>query len=118
MKHKQSFPPLVGGCSLLVIFAVLCLTVFSLLTVSTARAEQRLSNVSADAVTAYYLADAAAEHIFARIRSGDIPPEVTVENNLYSYYCPISETLFLNVQLYCSEGKWTILSWQTVSSNR
>ena len=32
MAHKRSFPaPVVGGTSLLVIFAVLCLTVFSLL---------------------------------------------------------------------------------------
>lgn len=118
MKHQQSFPPLVGGCSLLVIFAVLCLTIFSLLTVSTARAEQRLSSVSADAVTAYYHADTEAELIFAKIRSGDIPPEVTVENNIYSYFCQISETLYLSVQLYYSDGAWTVLTWQTVSSNR
>ena len=48
-KHRFSFPA-VGGSSLLVIFAVLCLTVFALLGLSTVQAGQRLSNASAEAV--------------------------------------------------------------------
>ena len=42
-ERRDSFPPAVGGSSLLVIFAVLCLTVFALLTLSTAAADSRLS---------------------------------------------------------------------------
>jgi hypothetical protein len=118
MKKTQSIPPIVGGCSLLVIFATLCLTIFSLLTVSTAKAELRLSEVSANAVSAYYQADAEAEQIFARIRCGDIPENVTVENSYYSYYCQISPSLYLFVQLYFNNEEWTVLSWKTVSSNR
>lgn len=118
MKNKPLLPSFVGGCSLLVIFSVLCLTIFSLLTVSTAKAEQRLSVVSADAVRAYYQADAEAEQIFARIRCGDIPKNVTVEDGIYSYACRVTPTLYLHVQLYFSDDEWTVLSWQTVSSNR
>ena len=118
MKNKRFFPPLVGGCSLLVIFAILCLTVFAILTLSTAKAELRLSQISADAVYAYYQADAEAEMIFSEIRSGNIPQNVTVENNVYSYSCPISPTLFLNVEVCFNDGEWLVLSWQTVSSNR
>ena len=118
MKNKRSSPPFVGGTSLLVIFAILCLTVFALLTLSTAKAEQNLSIISANAVSAYYQADSEAEIIFARIRSGDIPENVTVESNIYSYSCPISSSLFLSVKLHFSEGEWTVLSWQTVSSNK
>ena len=54
MDRKRTFPPIVGISSLLVIFSALCLTVFTLLTISTARAERRLSDVSAEAVSAYY----------------------------------------------------------------
>ena len=118
MRKTESSPPLVGGCSLLVIFATLCLTVFSVLTLSTEIAELRLSNVSANAISAYYQADSEAERIFARIRSGDIPSNVTIENDLYSYYCQISPNLNLYVQLYFNQDEWTILSWHPVSSNR
>ena len=44
MKRKQSISiPAFGGSSLLVIFAVLCLTVFALLSLSTVQAEKRLA---------------------------------------------------------------------------
>ena len=61
-KRKLSFPT-VGGSSLLVIFAVLCLTVFALLTLSTVQANGRLSDRSAQAVLDYYQADTQAERI-------------------------------------------------------
>jgi Tfp pilus assembly protein PilX len=118
MKAKSFSPPLVGGASLLVIFAVICLTVFALLTVSTANAEQRLSRVSANAVSAYYKADAAAEIIFSEIRSGNVPKNVTIKNNVYSYTCAISDNLFLYVEVCFSNGEWLVLSWQPISSNR
>ena len=46
-KQVQVSPPPVGGASLLVVFAVLCLTVFALLSLSTVRANERLSEASA-----------------------------------------------------------------------
>ena len=118
MKKTKSSPPIVGGCSLLVIFATLCLTIFAVLTISTEVAELHLSDASAQAISNYYQADSEAELIFAKIRSGDIPPNVTVENDLYSYYCQISPTLNLYVQLYFNNDEWTVLSWRPISSNR
>ena len=51
MNERQRFsPPAVGGSSLLVIFAVLCLTVFAMLALSTVQANGRLSDASAEAV--------------------------------------------------------------------
>ncbi len=50
-------PPMVGGSSLLIIFAVLCLTVLAMLSLSTARNNDQLSRASADSVAAYYAAD-------------------------------------------------------------
>ena len=118
MDNKRAFPPIIGISSLLVIFSVLCLTVFALLTISTAKAERRLSDVSAEAVSAYYSADAEAEFIFAQIRDGKVPEGVTVDGQTYTYTCQITPTLFLHVQLIHHDGTWTVLSWQPVSSNQ
>lgn len=118
MKNKSSgLRPFVGGTSLMIVFAVLCLTVFALLTISTAEAEKRLSDVSACAVAAYYSADLEAEEIFSRLRGGEIPEGVTVDGNVYSYTCYISETQYIAVRLSLKDGKWTVISWQSVSTN-
>ena len=69
MKDKAFItPPVVGASSLLVIFAVLCLTIFALLSVSTVQADGRLSDHAAKAVVNYYEADAKAEEILAKAR--------------------------------------------------
>ena len=114
-KKSLRFPP-IGGSSLLVIFAVLCLTVFALLSLSTAQAGARLSDASADAVSAYYQADCRAEEILARLRSGEVPENVTVEDGVYSYTCPISDTQALEVSVRLEEDHYSILRWQAVST--
>ena len=114
-KHRFSFPAM-GGSSLLVIFAVLCLTVFALLGLSTVQAGQRLSNASAEAVESYYQADARAEEILARLRCGEVPEGVTVWDDRYVYECPISETRSLQVEVRLSGEEYTVLRWQAVSS--
>ena len=114
-KHRFSFPA-VGGSSLLVIFAVLCLTVFALLGLSTVQAGQRLSNASAEAVESYYQADARAEEILARLRCGEMPEGVAVRGDHYAYECPISETRSLQVEVRLSGEEYTVLRWQAVST--
>ena len=115
--NKRSAPPVIGGVSLLIIFAVLCLIIFSLLTISTAMAESRLSTANAEAVERFYEADLQAEEIFALLRAGQLPDCVTVDGNFYYYSCPVSPTLSLNITLYNDGQNWTVLQWQTVSSN-
>ena len=51
-KQRKFQAPMVGGSSLLVIFAVLCLTVFALLGFSTVQADRRLADASIAAVSA------------------------------------------------------------------
>lgn len=110
----RSAPPAVGGISLLVVFAVLCLTVFALLSLSTVRADDRLGKLSAQAVADYYEADTRAEEILAKLRAGQISDEVIVDGDLYSYTCPISDTQELQVQVRLEEDAYTILCWQAV----
>lgn len=91
MDKRESFaPPAVGGSCLLVIFAVLCLTVFALLSLSTAQANDRLADASVEAVSAYYQADRQAETILAQLRSGQMPQGVTADGATYIYiYIPV-----------------------------
>ena len=124
--------PITGGSSLLVIFAILCFTVFTLLALSTAQADNRLAEASAKAVSDYYEADLAAETILAQLRQGIIPETVQVQDNIYSYTCPISDTQVLMVEVMPvttetgsgtnaaasanSTSTWRILRWQAVST--
>ena len=114
-KEHRGRIPVVGGSSLLVIFAVLCLTVFALLSLSTVQAGGRLSEASAQAVADYYEADRAAEEIFARLRSGERPEGVTETDGVYAYTCPVSQTRQLRVELLQDGENWTVLRWQTES---
>lgn len=120
MDERRFSPPATGGSSLLVIFAVLCLTVFALLGLSTVQASGRLSDVSAQAVSAYYEADCQAEAILARLRAGELPENVTLDRgadgNIYSYTCPISDTQALEVDVWVEGTAYTILRWQAVST--
>ena len=117
MQTRKSFSlPMVGGSSLLVIFAVLCLTVFTLLTLSTAQADSRLSASSVQAVSDYYAADLQAETILAQLRQGNIPSNVQADGNIYSYSCTISATQNLMIELKKEKESWIVLRWQAVSS--
>ena len=113
---RRLAPPPVGGSSLLVIFAVLCLTVFALLSLSTVRADGRLGDTSAQSVSQYYAADGAAEEILARLRAGKVPDGVTEDRGLYSYSCPISDTQALFVTVRVTGAEYTILRWQAAST--
>lgn len=108
--------PVVGGSSLLVIFAVLCLTVFALLSLSTVKADKRLADINARAVEEYYAADLEAERILSEIRVGNLPEGVAVNGNIYSYSCPVSETQKLCVEVSVTEGGFDIIRWQTAST--
>ena len=114
-----------GAVSLLVVFAVLCLTVFALLSLTTVQADVRLADAAAEAVTNYYAADLKAQTVFACLRTGSaLPSDVSVEltegegaEGTASASCaiPISDTQELQIELSRSpDGTWTVLRWQSV----
>jgi len=115
-QEQRVSAPVVGGSSLLVIFAVLCLTVFSLLGLSTVQADGRLSDISAQSVADYYAADCRAEEILAQLRSGDIPDGVTLQHGIYYYICRISDTSGLQVEVKVNGADYEVLRWQAVST--
>ena len=113
-KDDRFSPPAIGGISLLVAFAVLCLTVFALLSLSTVQAQSRLADASLDAVAEYYAADSEAVRILALLRTGEMPEGVAYDDGIYFYTCPISATQALEVEVRLSEDDYEILRWQAV----
>ena len=128
-REKSAFsPPALGGSSLLTVFAVLCLTVFALLSLSTVRADLRLAQRSRQAVQDYYAADAQAQEVLARLRTGQSLPEgVLVETvsvdyadhgeEIHSYAVPISDTQELQVEVRIDTADdYEVLRWQVVNT--
>lgn len=116
MRREITLPP-VGGTTLLAVFAVLCLTVFAVLGLSAVRADDRLSRKSADAVTAYYRAEAEAEAVLARLRAGELPEGVAAKDGIYSYQVPVSDVRELQVEVRVRGRDYTILRWQTAATS-
>ena len=115
MKKQDDSYPMVGGSSLMVIFIVLCLTIFSLLTLRSAQLGKKLSMDTAETVQSYYEADLQAELILSQLRAGEIPKGVLSEGTQYSYSCPLSSTQELQVCVeVLPDGSFSILRWQCV----
>ncbi len=122
----------VGSASVVVIFAVVCLTVFSVLSLSTASAEKKLVEKSAQSVSDYYSADLLcaetasdlkkatliAQHeeaIFLTAKAMGV--DTTYKNGIFyfSYAKPIDENQELRVTLSIKDDKMTVLQWQVFS---
>ena len=116
MKERKDFAaPNIGGSSLLVIFAVLCLTLFSLLSLSTVLAEQRLSDAYGQATARWYAADLEAQEIYAKLRSGEAVESVEQIDGQHIYSVTLSEHQTLRVTLENRNGSWEVISWQTLA---
>lgn len=116
MKQKRFTPaPAIGGASLLGVFGVLCLVIFALLSLSTALAEQRLSQTHASQTEQWYTADYHAQEIFARLRAGESVPGIERDGESYRYSLPVSDSQTLQVCLRETDGRWTVLSWRAAA---
>lgn len=110
--------PSVGAASLLVIFSVLCLTVFALLSISTVQADQALHSRSAQAIEGYYRADCDAERTLALLRAGERPDGVEEENGLFRYTHPISDTQVLAVEVRVEGTNYEMIRWQAIPTQQ
>jgi len=114
----------VGSASIVLMFAVLCLTVFSLITFVVASNEKNLIEAKVDLVTGYYEADALADLILADILAADnipstirgVPVATGWDNELGAetvyFFCHINDIKALYVSLAISDGSYDILSWR------
>ena len=108
-----------GAVSLVMIFCVLCLAVFSVLTIATADREAKLAEMTARNAADYYEADRQAVEIVAALQSGDTLPtdvEITRTGNTAAFSLPVGENQALNVEVLLGgqDGRTCeILRWQT-----
>ena len=102
----------------MVAFAVLCLTVFALMSMSKVQADSRLTDASLQAVENYYSADCEAWRILALLLEGEVPEGVAQEDGVYAYTCSVSKTQDLKVEVRLEGKQYTILRWQAVPNRR
>jgi hypothetical protein len=114
----------VGSASIVLVFAVLCLTVFSMITYVVAGNHVALAQAEARMVKAFYEADALAERILAEILEADYTPETVLGVDIESewvwdldaeyvrFLSPISDNKSLYVRLAIRFDSYEILSWR------
>lgn len=94
-----------GAVSLVMIFCVLCLAVFSVLTLATANREAGLAELTAERAESYYEADAEAAKMVASLRPGEET----------EFSLPAGGEQELSVKaLRREDGRLEILRWKTV----
>lgn len=117
----------VGSATLVMVFSVLCLTVFAVLSVVTVGSAWTLAEKSADAVTNYYTADCIAVEYLNEItqnyqQNGSLELPTDCEGLVergggqwwICYWVPIDEQQLLSVQLTAYDNQSDILveHWQ------
>lgn len=70
-KQESGFKANIGSSSLILIFIVMCLVTFGMLSLTSAKSDLSLANRNADAVTEYYRADTEGE-AFYRMVAGEV----------------------------------------------
>lgn len=118
----------IGGVSIVMIISVLCLTIFSVLTLITSHNEKKLSQKAATAALNYYSADFICTRTLARIKElagaeidnpgqlattlpGDITYEKIDDAFYISYGAPVDERQLLSVCVLVEGGSAKVLEW-------
>jgi len=117
-----------GSASIVLVFAVLCLTVFSLITFVVASNDKTLVAREAELVVGFFEADARAENIVAQIIGSWVIPEEIEGINIHhewdfqtdtdfvAFSSPISDALAIFVRLAVNSDSYEILSWRMYNS--
>lgn len=115
-RKRLGGPGPVSGSSLLVIFAILCLTTFALLSLSTVQAHGRRMDRLNQTVADYYAADAEAQALLAEARR-DCVLRAAPRVDRCSWTIPISDSQALAVEVELRDtNDYTVTRWQLVSA--
>lgn len=116
----------VGSASIMLVFAVLCLTIFTMISLSSATTDKALANRLETLVTGYYDADTLAELILSDLlavvgETGELPESaydvdiaVSEQDGVVSisYICPINDSKELMVEVDFYDGSYEIKIWR------
>ena len=114
----------VGSASIVLVFAVLSLTVFSLITYVVASNDKALVVAEAQLVKGFYEADSLSERIVAEILASDYIPasiqgidiehywDMYLDAEVVEFTCPVSDKKALYVRFAAREDSHDILTWR------
>ena len=114
----------IGSASIVLVFAVLCLSIFTMVSLLTALTEDSLITTEIQLVEAFYAADTVAEMVLAEILAAEILPEnirgIDIEaywdwdtmTEIVSFVSPITDTKELYVVVAIGLYGYEILSWR------
>ena len=120
-EKKEGISVGIGMSTFMMIFTVLCLTIFATLTYLQAKHNLEETDQIIEASQAYYDADHTATSIYKSLKTNYSNTEFLVENNItkqeneYSYVVQISDTRELQVTILENEGKLKIEKWQEIA---
>lgn len=133
-KERKSSGINIGSASIIMVFSVLCLTVFAVLTLITANSEYELAVRASDGVKNYYAADVLASKKLAALKEAiagsngsvdpifkgaaelDIKAVDTSEGIVFYYSEKVDENQDLVVQLTYAGGELKIMQWKLVNN--
>lgn len=109
-----------GAVSLVMIFCVLCLSVFAVLTLSTAMNEKRLSDLATQRAAEYFAADCRAAEVLSELSAGKEPGDVEIartetnEGTLVEFSLAAGGDRTLAVRAVLDgRGGYRVLCWKT-----
>ena len=114
---KTSYPPLNMGISLmLVIFIILCMVVFSVLSLSTSLKDYNYSEQNAENTKAYYEACNQAERELASIKD-NISSYDEGEELEYLIKVDDNKSLQVAIELHPAQNNYTIKTWKLITTS-
>ena len=114
----------VGSASIVLVFAVLCLTIFTVISFVPALTEERLAALEVQAVQEFFAADVRAEQVLGAILAADIPPAYVGDITIGAYWnwdllaaimnfsVPINEEMVLSVVVILWDDDYIIQTWR------
>ena len=113
---KTSYPPVnIGTSFMLVLFLILCMIIFAVLSLSTALKDQAFSQKNAVLISEYYMANNAAEEKLAEIDQAIADGRITEPT--VTYLIPINDNQSLQVVLEIhpdQNERYKIVTWKQI----
>jgi len=120
----------IGSASIVLVFVVLCLTIFAVISLVPALTERNLADAEVRLVQDFFAADALAEQILAELLLLDETPESIFGIEIYSYWnwdliieivsfvLPVSDTHLLYVSAGLDFDEYHIFAWQMILADQ
>jgi hypothetical protein len=122
-KQEIGYRANIGTPTLILIFMILCLVTFGMLSLSTAKSEWNLAQRNADSVTEYYRADKEGEVFYQMVvqnlRSGKLGDYYDSKTGMASTEIPMKRSQSLSIKLHVpadQSGKILISQWKVIQT--